>query len=114
MLTISPSSKYHDIAWQYITMVTEGMNALPFDVAQGVIPVRKSVFARYRNGLPGYPYFNVIAAAYKVTHFRPWIPQYPKIVEQIYTAIEKAVAGKATPKEALDAAAAATNKILAG
>jgi ABC-type glycerol-3-phosphate transport system substrate-binding protein len=95
-------------------MVTNGKNALPFDVAQGVIPVRKSIFTRYKNGLPGYPYFNVVAQAYKVTHFRPWIPQYPKIVEQIYTAIEKAVAGQATAKEALDAAAAQTNKILAG
>jgi multiple sugar transport system substrate-binding protein len=114
LLTISPSSKYQDLAWQYITMVTDGRNALPFDVAQGVIPVRKSVFAAHKSGLPGYPYFPVIAKAYAVTHFRPWIPQYPKIVEKIYTAIEKAVAGKATPKEALDQAAADTDKILSG
>ncbi len=114
LLTISPTSKYKDLAWDFITMVTDGQNALPFDVAQSVIPVRLSIFTQYKNGLPGYPYFDVIAAAYRVTHFRPWIPQYPKIVEQIYTAIEKAVAGKATPKAALDAAAAQANKILSG
>ena len=112
LLTINSASKYKDLAWEYITMVTDGQNALPFDVAQGVIPVRLSIIKKYKNGLPGYPYSKVVAAAYAVTNFRPWVPQYSKFVEQIYTAVEKAVAGKATAKAALDDAAAKTNKIL--
>jgi multiple sugar transport system substrate-binding protein len=113
LLTVNDSSKYKDLAWEYITMVTDGQNALPFDYAQSVIPVRKSVIKKYKNGFSKYPYSQVVASAYAVTHFRPWVPQYTKFVEQIYTAIEKAVAGKETPKAALDAAAAKTNKILA-
>jgi multiple sugar transport system substrate-binding protein len=112
LLTINSASKYKDLAWQYITMVTDGKNALPFDYAQSVIPVRLSVIRQYKNGTANYPYAKVVAQAYAVTHFRPWVPQYPKFVEQIYTAIEKAVAGQATAKAALDAAAAKTNQIL--
>jgi multiple sugar transport system substrate-binding protein len=114
LLTISPSNENKDLAWEYIKMVTDGQNALPFDIAQSVIPVRRSIINKYKAGIPGYPYSKVVAAAYAVTHFRPWIPQYPKIVEQIYTAIEKAVAGKATPKAALDDAAAKADKLLGG
>ncbi|HZS87841.1 MAG TPA: hypothetical protein VFE42_10185 [Chloroflexota bacterium] len=54
------------------------------------------------------------AASYRVTHFRPPVPQYPQISEQVATAIQKAVAGQATPKAALDAAAANVDKLLAG
>jgi multiple sugar transport system substrate-binding protein len=112
LLTINSASEQKDLAWQYITMVTDGENALPFDFAQSVIPVRVSVIKKYRNGIRNYPYSQVVAQAYAVTHFRPWVPQYPKFVEQIYTAIEKAVAGKATAKEALDEAAGKVDDIL--
>ena len=112
LLTVNSASQNKDLAWEYITMVTDGQNALPFDYAQSVIPVRKSVIRKYKNGVSKYPYSQVVASAYAVTHFRPWVPTYTKFVEQIYTAIEKAVAGKATAKAALDSAAAKTNKIL--
>jgi multiple sugar transport system substrate-binding protein len=113
LLTVNSASKNKDLAWQYITMVTDGQNALPFDYAQSVIPVRVSMIKKYKNGFNKYPYSQVVAQAYAVTHFRPWVPTYPKFVDQIYTAIEKAVAGKATPRAALNDAAAKTNKILA-
>jgi multiple sugar transport system substrate-binding protein len=112
LLTINSASEQKDLAWEYITMVTDGQNALPFDFAQSVIPVRLSVIRKYKNGIRNYPYSQVVARAYAVTHFRPWVPQYPKFVEQIYTAIEKAVAGKATAKEALDDAAAKVDDVL--
>jgi multiple sugar transport system substrate-binding protein len=112
LLTINSASEQKDLAWEYITMVTDGQNALPFDFAQSVIPVRLSVIRKYKNGIRNYPYSQVVARAYAVTHFRPWVPQYPKFVEQIYTAIEKAVAGDATPKEALDDAAAKVDETL--
>jgi multiple sugar transport system substrate-binding protein len=112
LLTINSASEQKDLAWEYITMVTDGQNALPFDFAQSVIPVRLSVIRKYKNGIRNYPYSQVVARAYAVTHFRPWVPQYPKFVEQIYTAIEKAVAGKATAKEALDEAAGKVDDIL--
>jgi multiple sugar transport system substrate-binding protein len=114
LLTINSASKYKDLAWQYITMVTDGKNAVPFNVAQATVPVRASIIQKYKKGLPGYPYFNVVAATYPHTHFRPWVPQYTKFVPYIYTAIEKAVAGQATAKQALDDAAAKTNKALSG
>src|SRR5262249_8176725 len=112
LLTINSATKYKDLAWQYITMVTDGQNAVPFNRAQSTVPVRTSIIKKYKNGLPGYPYFNVVAATYPHTHFRPWVPQYPKFVPYIYTAIEKAVSGQLTAKEALDQAAEKTNKVL--
>jgi multiple sugar transport system substrate-binding protein len=114
LLAVDSSSKVKDLAFEFIKMVTDGQNALPFAVQQSVMPVRKTIIDKYRNGLPGMPYFDVAAASYKVTHFRPWVLQYPKIAEQITTAIQKALAGKATAKEALDAAAKKTNELLAG
>jgi multiple sugar transport system substrate-binding protein len=113
LLTINSASKYKDVAWDYITLVTDGTNAVPFNQAQATVPVRESIVKKYKNGLPGYPYFEVVAATYPHTHFRPWVPSYTKFVPYIYTAIEKAVAGQATAKEALDDAAAKTNKALA-
>jgi multiple sugar transport system substrate-binding protein len=112
LLIVNPASKYRDLAFQYISMVTNGKNALPFNIAKGTMPYRKSIVNKYTS-LPGYPYFGVSAQAVKITHFAPYVPQYEKIVEQIYTAIQKAVAGQATAKQALDTAAAATNKLLA-
>jgi multiple sugar transport system substrate-binding protein len=112
LLTINSASKHKDLAWQYITMVVNGKNNVPFNRAQSTVPVRKSIIKKYRNGLPGYPYFDVVAATYPHTHFRPWVPQYPKFVPFIYTAIEKAVSGQLTAKQALDQAAAQTNQVL--
>ncbi len=74
----------------------------------------REIVDHHADGLPGAPYFDVAAASYRVTHFRPPVPQYPQISEQVATAIQKAVAGQATPKAALDAAAANVDKLLAG
>src|SRR5262249_46678519 len=112
LLTINSKSKNATLDWQLITLIVNGENNVPFNKAQATVPVRTSIIKKYRNGMPGYPYFNVVAATYPHTHFRPWVPQYPKFVPYIYTAIEKAVAGQLTSKQALDQAAAQTNKVM--
>jgi multiple sugar transport system substrate-binding protein len=114
LLTINTASKYKDLDWEFIKLATDGQNNVAFNRAQATVPVHNSIIKKYKNGLPGYPYFEVVAATYPHTHFRPWVPAYTKFVPYIYTAIEKAVAGQATAKQALDAAAAKTNKALAG
>lgn len=114
LLTINTASKYKDLDWEFIKLATDGQNNVAFNQAQATVPVHLSIFKKYRNGLPGYPYFEVVAATYPHTHFRPWVPAYTTFVPYIYTAIEKAVAGQATAKQALDGAAAKTNKALAG
>jgi ABC-type glycerol-3-phosphate transport system substrate-binding protein len=113
LLTINSKSKYKALDWELIKLIVDGKNNVPFNQAQATVPVRSSIIAKYRNGMPGYPYFDVVAATYPHTHFRPWVPQYPKFVPYIYTAVEKAVAGQLTAKQALDQAAAQTNKVLA-
>ena len=114
LLTINTKSKYKDLDWEFIKLATDGQNNVAFNRAQATVPVHTSIINKYKNGLPGYPYFNVVAKVYPHTHFRPWVPAYSTFVPYIYTAIEKAVAGKATAKQALDDAAAKTNKALAG
>jgi multiple sugar transport system substrate-binding protein len=112
LLTINTASKYKNLDWQYIKMVTNGKNNVPFNQAQATVPVRTSILRKYKNGMPGYPYFNVVTKLLPHTHFRPWVPQYPKFVPYIYTAIEEAVSGQMTAKQALDQAAVQTNKTL--
>jgi len=112
LLTINTKSKYQALDWEFIKLATDGQNNVPFNRAQATVPVHTSIIVKYKNGMPGYPYFNVVAAVYPHTHFRPWVPAYSTFVPYIYTAIEKAVAGKATAKQALDDAAAKTNKAL--
>ncbi len=114
LLTINAQSKYKDLDWEFIKLATDGQNNVAFNRAQATVPVHTSIIKKYKNGLPGYPYFNVVAEVYPHTHFRPWVPAYSTFVPYIYTAIEKAVAGQATAKQALDDAAAKTNKALAG
>jgi multiple sugar transport system substrate-binding protein len=59
------------------------------------------------------PYFNVILNALPSAHFRPGLPQYTEISAAIQDAIQAAVLGQASPKAALDAAAAKVNQLLA-
>jgi multiple sugar transport system substrate-binding protein len=112
VLCVGADSPNKDLAFEYISMAEATPNITPFEVKNSRVPVRKSGLAN-SDPFKEDPYYSVVADAAKVVHFAPAVPQYPKIVEQLYTAIQKAVQGSASPKEALDAAAAEVDRLLA-
>lgn len=114
LLGITKNSKNVDLAWEYITTVTQPDNCYPFWKFNSMVPTRKSAAANVKEFESAFPYFNLVAEAVNFTHFRPPIPAYTKLSVPLVTGIQKALAGQATPKAALDEAAAAVNTILAG
>ena len=111
ILAVGNESPNKDLAFEFISMVTAQENILPFEVAQSRVPVRNSGLAN-ASAFEADPYYPQVAAAAQVVQFAPAVPAYPKIVEQLFTAIQKAVQGSATPKDALDEAATEVNKLL--
>jgi multiple sugar transport system substrate-binding protein len=116
MLIIDDKSPNKDLAWDMIKVVTDGKTMIPFEVQYTRVPVRKSGLAEAQatNAFQGDPYFAEEIKAAGVAHFPPFISKYTAMIETIWTAIQKAVNGDASPKDALDAAAKDTNTILAG
>ena len=112
ILGVGADSPNKDLAFEFISLVTSTENVTPFEVAQSRVPVRKSGLANSK-AFEVDPYYPALAEAAKVVQFAPAVPSYPKIVEQIYTAIQKSVQGSASPKDALDEAAAEVDKLLA-
>lgn len=102
-----------NLAWEYIKIATSPDNEIDFLVAQSRLATRKSL-SKYEDRLKkSNPEYTTRIKALNYTHFPPWNPKYVKILEPIYSAIQKATLLKASPKEALDEAAQAVNKILA-
>ncbi|GEM_PF-314770 len=112
LLGVGADSPNKDLAFEFISTVEATPNITPFEVKNSRVPVRKSGLANTA-AFQEDPYYPVVAEAAKVVHFAPAVPQYPKIVEQLFTAIQKAVQGSATPQEALDGAAAEVDQLLA-
>lgn len=112
LLGVAEASPNKDLAFEFIDMATAQSNILDFEVAQQRVPTRKSGLLM-TDAFKDVWYFDEIGKAAQVAHFAPWIPQYPKLLERIYTAIQEVISGAAMPQEALDAAAADVDALLA-
>ena len=112
LLGISRDSKHPDLAWEFITIVTDPANATPFWKINGMVPVRKSALGNIKEFETTFPYFGLVGQAVTITHFRPPVPAYNQLSPFIVTAIQKALSRQATPKQALDEAAAAVDALL--
>lgn len=111
LFAINSKSAYKDLVWEYITMATATPNITPFEVKLVRVPVRKSGLAQ-TEAFKDDPYNSVTVKAAGVSQFAPWVPAYYKVVEHIYTAVQKAVQGTVPVKDALDAAAAEVDKLI--
>ena len=112
MLAINEASTNKDLAWDYITLVTDGKNMVPFEVDRARIPVRTTGLAE-SDAFKADPYFAQEAAAAKVAHFPPFIAKYTSMIEILWTGMQKAINGEASVKDALDKAATDVDKLLA-
>ena len=112
MLAISADSPNKDLAWDYISRVTDGKNMVPFEVDRTRIPVRTSGLAE-ADAFKADPYFAQEAEAAKVAHFPPFIAKYTDMIEILWTGMQKAINGDLSTKDALDEAAAKVDTLLA-
>lgn len=103
-------------AWEFAKWMTSPENSLDLFIQTGYVPIRKSVanapaLKEYYAKSPNAE--NVI----KALQYSSAIPVFSELGnsdEQLRKAVEKVELGTASPKEALDAAAAFINKNLAG
>jgi multiple sugar transport system substrate-binding protein len=112
MLAINADSPNKDLAWDYLTMVTDGKNMVPFEVDRTRIPVRTSGLAE-ADAFKADPYFAQEAEAAKVAHFPPFIAKYTDMIEILWTGMQKAINGDLSTKDALDQAATKVDTLLA-
>lgn len=104
MLGINEASQNKDLAWDYITRMTDGKNMVPFEVQYTRVPVRNSGLA-LSDSFKADPYFAQEAEAAKVAHFPPFIAKYTGMIEILWTGMQKAINGDLPTKDALDQAA---------
>jgi multiple sugar transport system substrate-binding protein len=112
MLAINADSPNKDLAFEYISMVTDGKNMVPFEVDRARVPVRTSGLA-LADAFKADPYFPAEAEAAKVAHFPPFIGKYTSMIEILWTGMQKAINGDLSVKDALDQAAADVDTLLA-
>jgi multiple sugar transport system substrate-binding protein len=101
------------LSWEFIMLATAPDNVKDFYIAQSRLGTRQSLAKYAGDFAKTNPDYTTQVRALQYTHFAPWNPQYVKMLEPLYTAIQKAAMVKATPKEALEEAASTVNKILA-
>lgn len=104
-------SPHQDLAFEFLDIATATPNMTAFLVARQRVPTRISGLAE-TEPYKDLWYWEDVAGAAQVARLTPWNPQYPKVLEKIYTAIQIAIQGSATAQEALDAAAAESDAIL--
>jgi ABC-type glycerol-3-phosphate transport system substrate-binding protein len=112
MLAINADSPNKDLAFEYITMVTDGKNMVPFEVDRARVPVRTSGLA-LADAFKADPYFAQESDAAKVAHFPPFIAKYTGMIEILWTGMQKAINGDLSVKAALDEAATDVDALLA-
>jgi multiple sugar transport system substrate-binding protein len=105
------SAKNKKAAWEWIDYVTNAKNSQDWNKFIGFIPYRKS--GLNDSAFSQDPNFKVLMDEAKNGRAYPTMPEWPQIDDQISQAVNAALAGKKTPKEALDDAAAKVNDILA-
>ena len=112
MLAINADSPNKDLAFDYLSMVTDGTNMVPFEVDRARVPVRTSGLA-LADSFKADPYFPQEAEAAKVAHFPPFIAKYTSMIEILWTGMQKAINGDLSVKDALDQAATDVDTLLA-
>lgn len=110
-LGVHADSTNKDLAFEFIDLATSPDNILGFLVAQQRVPTRTSILLN-QDAFKDLWYWDEVTKAVPIAHFAPALPQYPTVLERIYTAIQQSVQGDVTPKDALEAAQAEINAAL--
>src|ERR671923_972465 len=107
-LAIPSTSQNSDLAWELITIMAQPEILGPFIQQYGYLPTQHTL-GEGPSSEPlkqSIPYFDEMVSMIPYGRSRPNIPEYQAIAEDIHQAIQQVYNGTASPKEALDMAAA--------
>lgn len=116
-LTIPATSEHPDIAWEFLKTVLQPEVLVQMLAEFGYLPTQVTIAEEpeYSSQLEGYwgrEYYEALSSILPYGHRRPNYAEYPKIAEHIYTAIDEAMRGMKSPKEALTDAARKSAEVL--
>jgi multiple sugar transport system substrate-binding protein len=107
-VAIPSTSQHSDLAWELITIIAEPEILGPFIQQYGYLPTQRTL-GDGPSSEPlkeSIPFFEEMVSMIPYGRSRPSIPEYPEIDEHIGQAIQQVYNGSASPKDALDMAAA--------
>jgi multiple sugar transport system substrate-binding protein len=107
-LAIPSTSQNSDLAWELITIIAQPEILGPFLREMGLLPTQRTLGEGQfsEQSRESIPFFEEMVSMIPDGRSRPNIPEYPEIAEHIHQAIQQVYNGSASPKEALDMAAA--------
>ena len=112
--SIPKTSIHKDLAWELLATMLEPKILAPFLAAHSYLPTQKPIgegsFAAIFNQTT--PYYDELVSMLKTANYRPSIPEYPQIAENVHQALNEVFYGIKEPKQALDDAAAKSAKAL--
>jgi multiple sugar transport system substrate-binding protein len=107
-LAIPSTSQHSDLAWELITIMAEPQILSPFLRDMGFLPTQHTL-GEGPSSQPlkeSIPFFEEMVSMIPYGRGRQNPAEYPQIAEHIHQAIQQVYNGSASPKEALDMAAA--------
>jgi len=116
-LLISSSTKYPDIAWDFVKMATGGHGAFELgstlNVLTGSMSANKRLFAHFEKNIPDA----VAVMRTQVEHLDKLVGNWPAakdaaIKEAFFPELQNALLGRKSAQEALDAAEKKVNRVL--
>jgi multiple sugar transport system substrate-binding protein len=98
-LSVTSKAKNPSLAFGVVSTALNRENSLAYDIAAGQIPVRKDVAAdpKYLSSNPTASFFGKLV---DITTFRPALPVYPRVSDQIQVAMESVMTNQASPQQA--------------
>ncbi|MER0244580.1 extracellular solute-binding protein [Streptomyces sp. HSW2009] len=96
---IPAKSEKPELAWKLIQTLQTTPNAVEWTLRDAQIAVRKDVAAdhRYRTSIPGIAFFTDLV---RHTHYRPALPEYPRVSAAIGEAMETVTTSGTSPTKA--------------
>jgi multiple sugar transport system substrate-binding protein len=107
-VAIPSMSQHSDLSWELITLMASPEILGPFLQQYGYLPTQR-MLGDGPSSEPlkqSVPFFEEMVSMIPYGRSRPNIPEYPEIAEHVTQAIQQVYNGSASPREALDMAAA--------
>ena len=113
-LAIPQTGNNKDLAWELLTIMVEPKIISPWLQQNGFLPTQKDLGSGPQSVQLNQtiPYYDKMISMISTGHARPSISEYPQIAENVREAIEDVYYGIKDPKQALEAAAAKSAKVL--
>ena len=107
-LAIPSTSQNSDLSWELITIMAQPEILGPFLQQNVYLPTQQALGDGPSSQAlkESVPFFEEMVSMIPYGRSRPTIPEYPEIAEDIHQVIQQVYNGSASPKDALDTAAA--------